>query len=168
MIEYRIARKTIALVAVLVPLNYTLPASALSMKECSVKYKAAQAAGQAAGVSWNDFRKANCASDAAKTPTAAAETDAQPSDATAAEEPVAKPKKSPKKTDTTATLNSGKATYPSSVAAKFASETPAKARMHTCLEQYHANKEKGTLGGLRWIQQGGGYYSTCNARLKGN
>ena len=46
--------------------------------------------------------------------------------------------------------------------------TPAKQRMHTCLEGYHANKDAGTLGGLRWIQKGGGYYSLCNARLKGN
>ena len=38
-------------------------ANALSMKECSDKYKAAQAAGNK--LKWNDFRKAECAADAA-------------------------------------------------------------------------------------------------------
>src|SRR6185436_2544910 len=33
---------------------------ALTMKECSDKYKAAQADGTARNVKWNDFRKANC------------------------------------------------------------------------------------------------------------
>ena len=36
--------------------------------------------------------------------------------------------------------------------------------MHTCLDQYNANKAN---GGLNWIQKGGGYYSECNKRLKG-
>ena len=40
--------------------------------------------------------------------------------------------------------------------------------MHTCLDQYYANKDSDALGGLRWIQKGGGYYSLCNAKLKGN
>lgn len=39
--------------------------------------------------------------------------------------------------------------------------------MHTCLDQYHANKAGGGNGGLKWIQKGGGYYSECNKRLKG-
>jgi potassium-transporting ATPase potassium-binding subunit len=41
-----------------------------------------------------------------------------------------------------------------------------KARMHTCLEQYYANKQNNTLGGLKWIKKVGGYYSLCNSRLK--
>ena len=57
-------------------------------------------------------------------------------------------------------------TFPRGVSSKFSNETPAKARMHTCLEQYYANKERDSLGGLKWIQKGGGYYSLCNARLK--
>ncbi|ENT79120.1 hypothetical protein H721_00651 [Brucella ovis IntaBari-2006-46-332] len=40
--------------------------------------------------------------------------------------------------------------------------------MHTCLDQYHALKDANALGGLKWVQKGGGYYSLCNARLKGN
>jgi hypothetical protein len=38
--------------------------------------------------------------------------------------------------------------------------------MHTCVDQYKANKETNANGGLKWIQKGGGYYSECNKRLK--
>jgi hypothetical protein len=40
-------------------------ANALSMTECSAKYKDAKTAGTLNGMKWNDFRKANCGSDAA-------------------------------------------------------------------------------------------------------
>ena len=39
--------------------------------------------------------------------------------------------------------------------------------MHTCVDQYNANKASNANGGLKWIQKGGGYYSECNKRLKG-
>ena len=39
--------------------------------------------------------------------------------------------------------------------------------MHTCLDQYNANKVASANGGLKWIEKGGGYYSECNKRLKG-
>jgi hypothetical protein len=39
--------------------------------------------------------------------------------------------------------------------------------MHTCLDQYKANKASNGNGGLKWIQKGGGYYSECNKRLGG-
>jgi hypothetical protein len=39
--------------------------------------------------------------------------------------------------------------------------------MHTCLDQYRANKANNGNGGLKWIQKGGGYYSQCNKALKG-
>jgi len=48
----------------------TAPAQALTMQECSAKYKAAKDAGTLGGQKWNDFRKAQCAADA--TPAAAA------------------------------------------------------------------------------------------------
>src|SRR3954447_18682447 len=35
-------------------------AQALTMKECSAKYKAAQTAGTLNGAKWNDFRKTEC------------------------------------------------------------------------------------------------------------
>ena len=48
------------------------PIQALTMQECSVKYKAAQAAGTLKGTKWNDFRKAECGPDASSaTPTTA-------------------------------------------------------------------------------------------------
>ena len=56
--------------------------------------------------------------------------------------------------------------FPKAVDPKYASETAGKQRMHTCLDQYHTNKANHTLGGLKWIQKGGGYYSLCNAKLK--
>lgn len=40
-------------------------ASALSISECSAKFKAAKAAGTEGGLKWNDFRKAQCSADAA-------------------------------------------------------------------------------------------------------
>src|SRR5215475_898713 len=50
-------------------------AQALTMKECSAKYKAAQQAGSLNGMSWTDFRKAECSSAAtAATPAAGSKT----------------------------------------------------------------------------------------------
>jgi hypothetical protein len=40
------------------------PALALTVKECSAKYKEAQAAGTPKGMKWNEFRKAQCGSTA--------------------------------------------------------------------------------------------------------
>jgi hypothetical protein len=56
--------------------------------------------------------------------------------------------------------------FPTGIAPQYAHEPPAKARLHTCLEQYKANKEADANGGLRWIEPGGGYFSACNNRLK--
>ncbi|MCX8572979.1 hypothetical protein [Aminobacter sp. MET-1] len=127
------------------------PAAGLSMKDCSAKYQAAKDAGTLGGLKWNAFRKANCSADASDDETVPAPTEAQYT---------SEPEKA-----TTAAPRGVK--FPRSVAAKFSSETPGKARLHTCLEQYYANKDADTLGGLRWIQKGGGYYSLCNDRLKG-
>ena len=56
--------------------------------------------------------------------------------------------------------------FPTGIAQQYASEAPAKARLHTCLDQYKANKGADANGGLRWIEPGGGYFSACNNRLK--
>src|SRR6266446_3841126 len=56
--------------------------------------------------------------------------------------------------------------FPSGISPKYANEDGGHARMHTCLDQYIANKPNNANGGLVWIQQGGGYYSTCNQHLK--
>ena len=64
-------------------------------------------------------------------------------------------------------LPSGPAVFPIMVDQKYAQEKPGTARMHTCLDQYNANKAGNGNAGLKWIQKGGGYYSECNKRLKG-
>ena len=46
-------------------------AHALTMQECSAKYKAAQQAGTLKGAKSNDFRKSECGADASAAPTAA-------------------------------------------------------------------------------------------------
>src|SRR6266481_6217896 len=61
----------------------------------------------------------------------------------------------------------GPAVYPSAVDPKYSKETAGKGRMHTCVDQYNANKTANANGGLKWIQKGGGYYSECNKKLKG-
>src|SRR6202161_4840737 len=44
------------------------PANAMSMTDCSAKYKAAKADGSLNGMKWNDFRKAQCGADATAAP----------------------------------------------------------------------------------------------------
>ncbi len=61
----------------------------------------------------------------------------------------------------------GPAVFPTAVDPKYSKETAGKARMHTCVDQYNANKASNANGGMKWIQKGGGYYSECNKKLKG-
>lgn len=160
-------------------------ASAATMAECSTKYQTAKTAGTLNGMTWNDFRKSQCGSSTdttaaatttapaaatttvttkkakvSATTTAAAATDpgSEPTadNTTNAPEPTAPTMKAPKNV-----------VFPRAVAALYANETPAKQRMHTCLDQYRTDKANNALGGLVWIQKGGGYYSICNAKLKG-
>jgi len=133
-------------------------AYALTMAECSAKYKAAKADGSLNGMKWNDFRKAQCGSDATAAPAAAA----APATASA---PAAAP--APKPAPAAAPVAVGNAVFPSAVDAKYSKDSAGKARMETCLDQYKANKATNGNGGLKWIQKGGGYYSQCNAKLKG-
>ena len=56
--------------------------------------------------------------------------------------------------------------FPTGIAPQYAHEPPAKARLHTCVDQYKANKAADANGGLKWIEPGGGYFSACNNRLK--
>jgi Caspase domain len=55
---------------------------------------------------------------------------------------------------------------PKAVPPNYFSETPGQARMHTCVDQYNANKATGGNGGMKWIERGGGYYTVCNEALK--
>jgi hypothetical protein len=136
------------------------------MTECSAKYEAAKTAGTLGGQKWNDFQKAQCGSAAAVTPAAAPTAAPAPTPApktTAAKPPAAaKPATAP----AAAPMPVGDAVFPSALSPKYATESAGKARMHTCVDQYNANKASNANGGLKWIEKGGGYYSECNKRLK--
>ena len=135
------------------------PVQALTMQECSTKYKAAQAAGTLKGTKWNDFRKAECGPDASSATPTTAPTNTAPAAAPTSRTTAAPPK--------TAPAAAGDAVFPTAVSPKYSSESAGKARMHTCLDQYNANKASNANGGLVWIKKGGGYYSECNRHLKG-
>src|ERR1700688_3933959 len=136
------------------------PAQALTTQECSAKYQAAKSAGTLNGQKWNDFRKANCGADAVAAPAAAA-----PAAPAAPKEAEATPKK--EAAPAAAPAPAGNAVFPSAVDPKYAKESAGKGRMHTCVDQYNANKASNGNGGLKWIEKGGGYYSECNKKLKG-
>ena len=145
----------------------TAPAQALSTQECSAKYQAAKTAGTLNGQKWNDFRKAQCAADATAAPAAAAPAAPAPAPA-APKEAEAKPKKEAAPMAAPAPAAPvGNAVFPNAVDPKYAKETAGKGRMHTCVDQYNANKTNNANGGMKWIEKGGGYYSECNKRLKG-
>jgi len=118
-------------------------AQALTIKECGAKYRAAQTAGTLNGMKWNDFRRTECGA------------------AASAVAPV-----TTTGTGRTSTIRDN-AVYPAAISEKYTGEATGKARMHTCLDQYNANKAANGNAGLKWIQKGGGYYSECNKRLKG-
>ena len=120
------------------------PSAALTAKECSVKYKAAKAAGTLNGETWNDFRKKECTGPESTTES--------------------KPAQKPAPAASTAAPSG--AVFPKSVDARYAKKSAGKARFYTCLDQYKANKSTNGNGGLKWIQKGGGYYSQCNKALK--
>jgi hypothetical protein len=140
----------------------TAPAQALTTQECSAKYQAAKTAGTLNGQKWNDFRKAQCGADATPAPAAAAAPAPVPAAAPAPKE--AKKEAAPAAAPAAPV---GNAVFPSAVDAKYAKESAGKARMHTCVDQYNANKTSNGNGGLKWIEKGGGYYSECNKHLKG-
>ena len=138
----------------------TAPAQALTAQECSAKYQAAKKDGSLGTQKWNDFRKAQCGADAAPAATTAA----------APAAPAAKETKQAKKETAPAATPSapaGPAVFPNAVDPKYSKESEGKARMHTCVDQYNANKASNGNGGMKWIQKGGGYYSECTKKLKG-
>ena len=136
----------------------TAPANALTTQECSAKYQAAKKDGTLGSMKWNDFRKAQCAADAAPAAAPAAAAPAPAPAATAAKKEAA---------PAAAPMPMGNAVFPNAVDPKYAKETAGKGRMHTCVDQYNANKATNGNGGMKWIEKGGGYYSECNKHLKG-
>ena len=143
---------------------FAVPAQALTSQECSAKYQAAKKDGSLGTMKWNDFRKAQCGADA--TP-AAAPTAAAPAVPAAPAAPKQAKKEAAPAAAPAPTLPAGPAIYPNAVDPKYAKETAGKARLHTCVDQYNANKTTNGNGGMKWIEKGGGYYSECNKKLKG-
>ena len=116
-------------------------AQALTMKECSAKYKEAKAAGTLNGMKWNDFRKSQCGAEVTAPPAAgtppAAESKPAPAPTTA-EKPVAEKPVS----------DGRKAEY---------------ARERACGKEWKAAKAAGTRPpGMKWPQ----YWSECDKRKK--
>jgi hypothetical protein len=126
-------------------------AHALSMTECSAKYKAAKDAGTLNGMKWNDFRKAQCASDAAAAPTTASAPAPAPAPA-----PVPAPKP---------TVASAPAATPSTADAKPASagRQAMYTRERACGAEWKAAKANGTRpAGMKWPQ----FWHECDVRMK--
>src|SRR3954452_22654545 len=88
---------------------YGTSANALTMKECSAKYKAAQTAGTLGAQKWKDFRKAECG---AATPAAAPAATPAPKAATA---PTAGPAKPTAERPAAAPASTGNAMFPNAV-----------------------------------------------------
>ncbi len=152
-------------------------AQALSMSECSAKYKAAQDSNSLNGMKWNDFRKAQCGADAtpqpaavttpAPTPAPAAKPIPAPAPAPVPAPAAAKPAPVPAPAAPPAAPAPTNAVFPSAISPQYSTLSAGEARRKTCDDQYKANKATGGNAGLEWIQKGGGYYSLCNKRLKG-
>jgi hypothetical protein len=151
----------IAVVAGFAAFSFIGTAQAESVKkECSTKYQAAKAANSLNGQSWNQFYK-QCAAEAKAGAEPAATSEPAAAPAAAPAQKTAAPSRSAEP------AAAGNAVFPTAVSPTYSKETAGKQRMHTCLDQYKANKATNGNGGLKWIQKGGGYYSECNKRLKG-
>jgi hypothetical protein len=144
---------------------------------CNAEWKAMKDAGTVGDKKYTDFRKEclarlatpEAAPAPAPAPGPATAAPAAPATPSAAQPPAARPPGSHTATPTAPATPAvpGQAVYPTAVSPKYANESAGRARMHTCLDQYHANKASGGNADLRWIQKGGGYWSECTKRLKG-
>jgi hypothetical protein len=129
------------LLAALASTVATVPAHALSMKECSTKYQAAKDAGTLKGLTWNEFRKAECGGEAAEGPATSA-----PPPATA----------------------SAPAATPAPAATKPVAKTgsPGRdamiARERACGKDWKEAKAAGKTEGMKWPQ----YWHECDQRKK--
>lgn len=173
----------LSLAAVLAAGFATVPAHAMTAKECHAAFQAAKKGGTPNGQSYKAFKAASCGTetaDAASAAAAPASTATSPASAATAPTttaPVTTGKANPPDSSVAGTkapiasksapVTSGNVVFPTAVSSQFSSLTPGKARMKTCVAQYNANKATGKNGNLKWIQKGGGYWSQCNSRLKG-
>lgn len=125
-----------ACVGLVVSLAPVTSASATSLQTCSDQYRDAKKQGTLGAMGWDKFRKTRCKGAAAA--------------------PMG-----PKK----ALMPSGVG-FPTRVDRRYEKESPAQARLHTCQDAYRQNKANKTIGDLKWVEKGGGYYSLCNQNLK--
>ena len=119
----------------------SVPAHALTMKECSAKYQAAKKAGTLHGMKWNEFRKTECGATATATPAAGGT-----------------PPPPPPTTTTTTTTKPGKSTKPASPGRQA-----YLARLHACSAEWKADKAANKRPpGLKWPQ----FWHECDVRMK--
>lgn len=134
------------------------PASALTMQECSAKYKAAQKSGAAGDMNWNQFRAAECAAGATMKltpkPEAASKPDRMPKKAAAAKAPTEKGRQAKTVGNTGKDLGKDKAKSAKSAKpkhdAKDAKAAATGPSMAECSARYRAAKQAGTLGDKTW------------------
>ena len=136
-----------------------------AMKQCADKWQAAKAANTTGGLTYLQF-SSKCRADLKAEPAAAAP--AAPAAPPLPPRPRRRPlRPSPRPPPSLPRPCRPPAAagdvFPTAVSPTYKDQSPGKARMHTCLDQYNANKATGGNGGLKWIQKGGGYYSQCNA-----
>ena len=141
------------------------PAHAMTAKECHAAFKTAKQNGSLNGQSYKAFKAANCgattkAAAAEAAPTAVAAPAAPAAAATSASTAAPVATKAP-------VASSGNVVFPTAISPEFSKLSAGRARQKTCVAQYNANKANGGNGSLKWIQKGGGYWSQCNSRLKG-
>jgi hypothetical protein len=121
-------------------------AQALTMAECSAKYKDAKASNTLNGMKWNDFRKAQCGSDAAAPA------------ATTAAAPVPAPASAPKPT-----VASAPAATPTESKPASGGRQAMYARERACGAEWKAAKANGTRpAGMKWPQ----FWHECDVRMK--
>lgn len=143
------------------------------MKACGDKWRGVRETESANGVTWPQFL-ARCRADSAAPRGPAAQLQAQ---AVQERETQAQTTLVPRSSASAAAPRdqrggsvparaSVEPVFPEAISQRHASERPALARQRTCADQFRANKASEANGGLRWIEQGGGYWSQCNARLK--
>ena len=147
---------------------FVQPASALTMQECSTKYKAAQDADAVGSMSWNEFRKAECGAGATMTVKKAKAIPSKAAPATEAAGPSLaecstryKAAKSDgalgsmtwnefRKAGCVAEATVAPAPKAKQAAANAASSGNAAVSEQECSVRYQAAKGSGKLGGMTW------------------
>ncbi|MBS1036323.1 MULTISPECIES: hypothetical protein [Gluconobacter] len=167
----------LSLAAVLAAGLASVPAHAMTAKECHAAFQSAKKGGTLNGQSYKAFKAASCGSETAEAASATTAAPATAATAPTTTAPVTTGKANPPDSSVAGTkapiasksapVTSGNVVFPTAVSSQFSSLSAGKARMKTCVAQYNANKANGGNGSLKWIQKGGGYWSQCNSRLKG-